>query len=96
MVADAGDQARDRAIHIRFGMPAVTPARLKRQIKKADTVSAWMEATQIAGFTEAEAKKFFGRPDDALMQGLDIHLRPPVEARHAFTARHAELLEQLP
>ena len=90
------DKRLEAAIHIRFGLPALCPVTLKKRIKKADMVSAYMEATQIAGFTEAEAKKFFGRPDDALMQGLDIHLRPPVEARHAFTARHAELLEQLP
>ena len=90
------DKRLEAAIHIRFGLPALCPVTLKKRIKKADMVSAYMEATQIAGFTEAEAKKFFGRPDDALMQGLDIHLRPPVEARHAVTARHAELLEQLP
>ena len=63
--------------------------------KAADRVSAWMEATQIAGFTVAEATKFFGKPDPSLTEGLDIHLRPPVEARNAFTARHAALLEQI-
>lgn len=83
------------AIHIRFGLPAALPARTKRQIKKADRISAWMEATRIAGFTEAEADRFFGRPDRALFEGLDIRLRPPVEVRAAYTARHAELLAQM-
>ena len=83
------------AIHIRFGLPAVTPARLKKQIKQADKVSAWMEAVQIAGFSEDEADKFFGRPDPDLIRGLTIRLRPPVEVRNDFTARHAALLDQI-
>ncbi|MDO6584289.1 HD family hydrolase [Salipiger sp. 1_MG-2023] len=84
------------AIHIRFGLPALIPPRLKTRIKKADLVSAYMEATQIAGFSAAEAKKVFGAPEPALIEGLDIHLRPPVEVRAAFNARHAELLAALP
>ncbi|WP_170539603.1 HD domain-containing protein [Ruegeria arenilitoris] len=83
------------AIHIRFGLPAAAPKTVKRQIKKADKISAWMEATQIAGFSEAEATKFFGRPDAAVMERLQITLRPPVEVRQAYTARHAELLAEL-
>lgn len=83
------------AIHIRFGLPAALPKTVKAQIKRADKVSAWMEAVQIAGFSESEATKFFGRPDAALIEGLDIHLRPPVEVRRDFVARHADLLAQL-
>ncbi len=83
------------AIHIRFGLPAAVPKTIKRQIKKADKISAWMEATQIAGFSEAEATKFFGRPDKTVMEGLEIVLRPPVEVRQAYTERHAALLRQL-
>ncbi|MEL7166191.1 MAG: HD family hydrolase [Pseudomonadota bacterium] len=88
------DERLEAAVHIRFGLPAKVPAQIKRQIKKADKVSAWMEATQIAGFTQAEADKFFGKPDATLMQDLQIVLRPPVETRTAFTARHADLLAQ--
>ncbi len=83
------------AIHIRFGLPAVVPKTVKRQIKKADKISAWMEATQIAGFSEAEATKFFGRPDRAVMEGLEITLRPPVEVREAYMARHEALITHL-
>ncbi len=86
------DDRLTAAIHIRFGLPAVTPAALKKKIKKADRISAWMEAVQIAGFSIGEADKFFGRPDPALTEGLDIHLRPPVEVRNDFTARHDALL----
>ncbi|MDK3017827.1 HD domain-containing protein [Pseudodonghicola flavimaris] len=83
------------AIHIRFGLPAALPASVKRQIKRADRISAWMEATRIAGFSESEANRFFGRPDPALTEGLNIRLRPPVEVRTDFTARHAALLAAL-
>ena len=89
------DDRLTAAIHIRFGLPAVTPAPLKKKIKKADRVSAWMEAVQIAGFSIGEADKFFGRPDAALIEGLDIHLRPPVEVRNDFTARHDALIRAM-
>lgn len=87
------DDRLTSAIHIRFGLPAALPVKVKRQIKKADRISAWMEAIQIAGFEEAEATRFFGAPDPSVMEGLSIVLRPPVETRAAFTTRHAELLE---
>lgn len=89
------DDRLTAAIHIRFGLPAATPVKLKKKIKKADLVSAWMEAVQIAGFSIGEADKFFGRPDAALIEGLDIRLRPPVEVRRDFTARHETLLGAL-
>ncbi len=84
------------AIHIRFGLPAAIPVAVKKQIKKADKISAWMEAVQIAGFSEAEATKFFGKPDMAVIDGLSIVLRTPVETRTTFTARHHELLKDMP
>ncbi len=89
---DEMDQRLMAAIHIRFGLPATLPVAVKKQIKKADRISAWMEATQIAGFDMAEADRFFGRPDPALMGGLAIRLRPPLETRGDFTARTDALL----
>lgn len=87
------DERLEAAVHIRFGLPAKVPAQVKKQIKKADKISAWMEATQIAGFTADEANKFFGKPDMSLTTDLQIVLRPPLETRLAFTARHNALLE---
>ena len=89
------DERLTTAVHVRFGLPASLPVRVKQQIKKADRVSAWMEASQIAGFSETEATRFFGRPDAALMEGLGILLRPPVEVRAEFTERHAALLREM-
>lgn len=79
-------------IHARFGLPALLPQAVTRQIKRADRVSAWLEATRIAGFSEAEAARFFRRPSPALIEGLELRLRPPVETRSAYLARHAALL----
>lgn len=89
------DDRLTAAIHLRFGLPASIPVAVKKQIKKADKISAWMEATQIAGFSETESSKLFGRPDPALIDGLDIVLRAPIATRNAFTARHAALLDQM-
>ncbi|WP_370268517.1 HD domain-containing protein [Nioella sp.] len=83
------------AIHLRFGLPATLPKTVKARIKRADKVSAWLEATQLAGFSVAEADKFFGRPNPALTEGLRLHLRPPAEVRADYTARHADLMAQL-
>ncbi|ETX29576.1 HD domain-containing protein [Roseivivax isoporae] len=89
------DDRLGTAIRLRFGLPAALPKTVKQRIKRADRVSAWMEATAIAGFSEAEADRFFGRPDPAVMEGLSIRLRPPVEVRAEFTSRHAALMAAL-
>ena len=89
------DERLTAAIHLRFGLPAVLPPKIKRQIKAADRISAWIEATAIAGFSTDEADRFFGKPDQALTSKFSILLRPPVEVRAAYTARHAALLGQI-
>lgn len=90
------DERLAAAIHLRFGLPASVPKSVKARIKKADRISAWLEATQIAGFEVPEADRFFGRPAPALIDGLRLELRPPVEVRHAYVARFAELIAQMP
>jgi 5'-deoxynucleotidase YfbR-like HD superfamily hydrolase len=50
------------AIHLRFGLPALTPAPVKRLTKRADCIAAFLEATRLAGFAREEALRFFGRP----------------------------------
>jgi 5'-deoxynucleotidase YfbR-like HD superfamily hydrolase len=92
---EALDARLAAAIRIRFGLPAELPPAVKRAIKAADRVSAWLEATQIAGFTAAEADRFFGRPDPALIAGRMILPRPPVAVREAYLVRHGELLAAL-
>ena len=86
------DDRLTAAVHLRFGLPAQIPQEVKRQIKAADRISAWMEATQIAGFTDAEADKLFGKPKQGQIDGLTITLRPPREVRAAFAERVNGLL----
>lgn len=89
------DARLSAAIHLRFGLPAALPISVKKNIKKADHISAWMEAVQIAGFSEHEANKLFGKPNMDLIGGLTIQLRPPVDVRNSYIARHKELLAAL-
>ena len=83
------------AVHIRFGLPATIPQAVKRMIKKADKISAWLEAVQLAGFTLNEANKYFGAPDEGVARGLVLKLRPPVDVREDFVARHTALLAEM-
>lgn len=83
------------AVHIRFGLPAALPVRIKRAIKKADIVSARLEAEQIAGFSKAESDKVFGKLATEYAETFKIHLRPPSEVRADYTARHEALLAEL-
>jgi len=50
------------AIHVRFGLPALLPAEIRTLTKRADHVSAYFEAVELAGFQQGEAEKLFGRP----------------------------------
>jgi len=83
------------AIHVRFGLPSEVPAPIKKKIKKADRQSAWLEAVEIAGFSEAEADKLFGKP--GLFQGPDRALRPraPMEVKGAFLERFNDLIAKM-
>jgi 5'-deoxynucleotidase YfbR-like HD superfamily hydrolase len=92
---DALERRLGAAIHIRFGLPAEIPVSVKKQIKRADRLSAWMEATEIAGFSVVEADRFFGKPVPAMLTDLAITLRPPTETRAAFTARHKALMAEM-
>ena len=79
------------AINLRFGLPTIIPDKIKKQIKKADKISAWIEAIQIAGFTKAEANKLFGAIENTNIDQFSIRLRPPLEVRENYIARFNEL-----
>jgi uncharacterized protein len=51
------------AIHIRFGLPPKASNETEVLIKEADKMAAYLEATQLAGFSIPESEKFFGRPN---------------------------------
>ncbi len=50
------------AIHLRFGLAAKRTDDLDRLLKAADHAAAYLEATHLAGFDPAEARRFFGPP----------------------------------
>jgi 5'-deoxynucleotidase YfbR-like HD superfamily hydrolase len=50
------------AVRLRFGLPPRLPEQLRQRIKRADQVAAYWEAVRLAGFSEAEAARYFGRP----------------------------------
>ncbi len=79
------------AIWLRAGLPIELPKRQLQTIKRADRMSAWLEARQIAGFDEKEADALFLRPPDHIAGQLSVVLRPPQEARSAFEAAANEL-----
>ena len=87
------DDRLTAAIHIRFGLPAAIPTEVKRAIKRADRLSAWAEAVQIAGFTQPEADRLFGTPDPELARACTIRLRPPVQVRADYAARAQALMD---
>ncbi len=81
-----------QAIHIRFGLPAALAPELVKRIKAADRVSAYMEATALAGFEVAEARRLFGEPKMSLSRFAAL-LEPmrPADVEAAFLARFDEL-----
>ena len=76
----------EEAVHIRFGLPAHLPDNISRIIKRADQMAAWLEATQLAGFSEADAKKIFKRPRNT-PETLRIRPASPEKAAAAFMKR---------
>ncbi len=78
-----------RAVHLRFGLPAHLPREIARLIKRADRAAAYLEATQLAGFSEAEARRIFVRPRQLAERRLEP--RPPEEVRKAFLSRFEQL-----
>lgn len=77
------------AIHVRFGLPARLSADAKALIKRADKASAYLEATQLAGFTPEEARRLFGITRGAA--DIRVFALPPDEAKSLFLARFGAL-----
>ncbi len=83
----------EEAIHLRYGLPPVIPAPLKKQIKTCDIYCAWFEATQIAGFSKTEANTFFTAPPGDIK--LTINPLPVVKAEQSFLERFEVLNTKL-
>ncbi len=77
------------AIHIRFGLPDKLPEKIKKLAKRADIISAYYEAVELAGFDESEAARLFGRPRGFTPLGLEPW--PASIAQAKFLKRFEEL-----
>jgi 5'-deoxynucleotidase YfbR-like HD superfamily hydrolase len=76
-----------RAIHLRFALPAEPSATLRDAIKRADQIAAYFEATVLAGFSIAEASRYFGRPRGFDASRFDLTSRAPNKVQKSFVAR---------
>jgi len=83
------------AIHVRFGLPPALPQAIETQIKAADMGSAYLEATRLAGFSEAEARRLFGRDPKLAPATEQDYLTPwsATKAEKRFLARCKSLLK---
>jgi 5'-deoxynucleotidase YfbR-like HD superfamily hydrolase len=84
----------EAAVHIRFGLPPVPSEAIHKLIKRADRASAWFEATQLAGFTEAEASKHFARPRFKGAHEIRLDPQPTAKVQKAFVKRFDVLLKR--
>ncbi|MBX3581398.1 MAG: HD family hydrolase [Rhizobiaceae bacterium] len=87
----AVEERLQRVVHIRFGLPADTADRLKQDIKRADQIAAYFEATKLAGFSVGEATQFFGRPRGFSPETFDLACKPAKTIQTLFLKRFAEL-----
>ena len=85
------------AIHRRFGLPKTLPQTVAAEIKTADRIAAYFEATALAGFGEDEALEFFGTPEKinavkraelATLEALSARV-----AQRAFLAKFSQLFQ---
>lgn len=81
----------EEAVHLRFGLAPATPGALKALIKRADRISAFFEATELAGFSEGEAAKLFGRPRGISRDMVLLDPLPATDVQGDFVRRFEEL-----
>lgn len=79
-----------RAVRLRFGLPEPDEA-LRKLVKRADRASAFFEAVQLAGFSQTEAARFFGRPRFRGAAEIRLAPRPIGTGQAAFLRRFAML-----
>jgi 5'-deoxynucleotidase YfbR-like HD superfamily hydrolase len=75
----------ETAVYIRFGLPGALPDSIQKAIKRADKLAAYLEAVQLAGFSEKEARANIARP--RVIPNMRIKPQPPREAADAYLRR---------
>lgn len=79
----------EKAVHIRFGLPAILPEHVERSIKRADRMAAWLEATQLAGFSSEDAAKILTKPRGIIE--IKLRAQSATDASAAFLHRFSIL-----
>lgn len=81
------------AVNLRFALPVRWPAALEKLVKAADRSAAYLEATKLAGFSESEALRFFGKPPSLNTAAMKYYLTPwsADTAKRRFLRRFREL-----
>jgi 5'-deoxynucleotidase YfbR-like HD superfamily hydrolase len=96
VIGDAYKSVENRilaAIHIRFGLPPTLPEDLVTLIKASDRAAAHIESIRLAGFSAAEAQRYFGRvPDIPVLIERDYVTPWPADVAQA---RYLERFEKL-
>ncbi|XDZ64638.1 YfbR-like 5'-deoxynucleotidase [Alphaproteobacteria bacterium LSUCC0684] len=75
----------EMAVHIRFGLPGTLPEGVHKAIKRADKLAAFIEAVQIAGFTEKEARAAIARP--RIIPDIRIKPESPIRTEETYLRR---------
>ncbi len=68
----AVEERLHHAIHRAFDLPEDLPVSITKLAKKADIISAYLEAIHLAGFSKEEADKIFGKPAKVSAGQLEI------------------------
>ena len=88
------------AIFLRFSLPATMTVALAKQVKKADREAAYFEATHLAGFDAAEARRLFGQPEQSAfdVDAFDRLIRPwpTQQANERFCEAFEDISRRLP
>lgn len=86
-----------QAIHLRFSLPPELSKTEHRSIKTCDRMAAFFEATELAGFSDEEANRFFSRPRGVTLQDVAGLLSPlPAhKAQDAFLLQFETLIAPL-
>lgn len=86
-----------QAIHLRFSLPPQLSRPELRAIKSCDRMAAFFEATWLAGFSDAEADRFFSRPRGVTGQDVSDLLKPlsAHQAQGAFLNAFEQLARRL-
>ena len=85
------DENLTKAICMRFNIPTKKIETIKKRVKIADKKAAWLEAINLAGFSQRDADRIFGKQKE--IEGFESSLLPeaPFIVRKNFVNRFNEL-----